>query len=334
MGMFSKKTGTGADALRMQQEMKELLAEIESNAQNLAESIGRAGARLQAITDGAINISGVMQEFSATLQEMTSNIAEISQVMTDMEDSFEHMNEEAHDGAEYAQSSNNEAYAIMTRSEGEKKEVEARANAVEQALKEKIEQSREAEKIMTLTANIMEIADQTNLLALNASIEAAHAGDAGRGFAVVADEITKLAAETGDTASQIKEISNTVVGAVRGLADEANNVVAFMKDKTMGSYSELVEVGRKYQGDSKIMFDKMQDFAFVSQGLLEQIEESTRAVQAVNEAAQESTRAVSEIAEHITSISGTMEELSSDNGNNERLAAALTRQLDQTQSTN
>lgn len=40
-----------------------------------------------------------------------------------------------------------------------------------------------------------------------------------------------------------------------------------MKDKTMGSYDKLVEVGRKYQGDSKIMFDKMQDFSYVSQSL-------------------------------------------------------------------
>lgn len=331
MGMFNRKKKADEGVLQVRQEMKEILADVETNAQNLAESIDRAGVRLQAITDGTINISGVMQEFSATLLEMTSNIAEISQVMTDMEESFEHMNEEAHEGADYAQNSNNEAYAIMTRSEEEKREVEERANAVERALKEKIEQSKEAEKIMTLTAKILEIADQTNLLALNASIEAAHAGEAGKGFAVVADEITKLAGETGDTASQIKEISNTVVGAVSGLANEANNVVAFMKDRTMGSYSELVEVGRKYQGDSKIMFDKMQDFAFVSQELLEQIEEATRAVQAVNEAAQESSRAVSEIAEHIASISETMEDLSADNGSNERLAAALTQQLDQAQ---
>ena len=65
---------------------------------------------------------------------------------------------------------------------------------MERALGEKIEQSKEAEKIMALTADIMEIADQTNLLALNASIEAARARR-GKGFAVVADEITKHCSE-------------------------------------------------------------------------------------------------------------------------------------------
>ena len=58
-----------------------------------------------------------------------------------------------------------------------------------------------------------------------------------------------------------------------------------MKDRTIGSYTELVEVGRKYQGDSKIMFDKMQDFAQVSAGLLAQVEDSNKAVEAISHAA-------------------------------------------------
>lgn len=327
MGLFSKSSKVDEEAVREQQAMKEVLAEVEKDARKLAESIARAGEVLQAVTGSTVNISSTMQQFSATLQEMTSNITEISNVMEDMDDSFKRMNDEAQEGANYAQNSNNEAYSIMTKSEEEKKEVEQRADAVERALQEKISQSKEAEKIMTLTANIMEIADQTNLLALNASIEAARAGEAGRGFAVVADEITKLAAETGTTASQIKEISNTVVGAVSGLANEANNVVAFMKEKTMGSYNELVEVGRKYQGDSKIMFDKMQDFSYVTQELLSQLDESTKSVMAISDASQQSARAVTDIADEISRISGHMEEIQRGNRDNDAIAERLMSKL-------
>ena len=323
MGVFGKKVKEAEAAKKEQEEMKELLQSVLENAQNLADSINKVGEKLHSATDSSVAISSVMQQFSATIQEITSNIMEVANVMTDMEQSFQKMNEEAQKGADYAQNSNASAYEIMKKSEKEKKEVEARADEVERALGEKIEQSKEAEKIMALTADIMEIADQTNLLALNASIEAARAGEAGKGFAVVADEITKLAASSGATASQIKEISNTVITAVSDLANEANNVVSFMKERTIGSYTELVAVGRKYQDDSKIMFDKMQDFAQVSKELLGQVKDSNQSVEAINNAAQESVKGISDLTYNVANISEHMSVMQENNDNNDQFANDL-----------
>ena len=323
MGVFGKKAKEAEAAKKEQEEMKELLQSVLENAQNLADSINKVGDKLHSATDSSVAISSVMQQFSATIQEITSNIMEVANVMTDMEQSFQKMNEEAQEGADYAQNSNASAYEIMKKSEKDKKEVEARADEVERALGEKIEQSKEAEKIMALTADIMEIADQTNLLALNASIEAARAGEAGKGFAVVADEITKLAASSGATASQIKEISNTVITAVSDLANEANNVVSFMKERTIGSYTELVAVGRKYQDDSKIMFDKMQDFAHVSKELLDQVKDSNQSVEAINNAAQESVKGISDLTDNVANISEHMSVIQENNDNNDHFANDL-----------
>ena len=323
MGVFGKKAKEAEAEKKEQEEMNELLQSVLENARNLAGSINKVGEKLHSATDSSVAISSVMQQFSATIQEITSNIMEVANVMTEMEQSFQKINEEAQEGADYAQNSNTSAYEIMKKSEEEKKEVEARADEVERALGEKIEQSKEAEKIMALTADIMEIADQTNLLALNASIEAARAGEAGKGFAVVADEITKLAASSGATASQIKEISNTVITAVSDLANEANNVVSFMKERTIGSYTELVTVGRKYQDDSKIMFDKMQDFAHVSKELLDQVKESNQSVEAINNAAQESVKGISDLTDNVANISEHMSVIQENNDNNDHFANDL-----------
>ena len=307
MGFFNKKSTT-EESTEMQ-ELKRLLEEARVNAKTFRKSLENIDTHMHGVSDHAGEIGSIMQEYGTSISQMNDNISEIANVMEDMENSFEGMNEEAKDGARYAQNSNKAAYDIMMESENERREVEERANAVEKALMDKIEQSKEAEKILDLTANILEIADQTNLLALNASIEAAHAGDAGRGFAIVADEITKLAASSSETAEQIKEISASVLNAVSGLASEAENVVTFMKDKTMGSYDKLVEVGRKYQGDSKIMFDKMQDFSYVSQSLLEQVADSNRSVDAIRTAAGETEQSLNSIMDKMDEIDGSIKEI-------------------------
>ena len=307
MGFFNKKSTT--EESTETQELKRRLEEARVNAKNLRKSLENIDTHMHGVSDHAGEIGSIMQEYGTSISQMNENISEIANVMEEMENSFEGINEEAKDGARYAQNSNKVAYDIMMESENERREVEERANAVEKALMDKIEQSKEAEKILDLTANILEIADQTNLLALNASIEAAHAGDAGRGFAIVADEITKLAASSSETAEQIKEISASVLNAVSGLASEAENVVTFMKDKTMGSYDKLVEVGRKYQGDSKIMFDKMQDFSYVSQSLLEQVADSNKSVDAIRTAAGETEQSLNSIMDNMDEIDDSIKEI-------------------------
>lgn len=307
---FKKGNGNSVSEAPGIEASEELLA-AKQTAEELAELLDGLEARICGVYDEIASLSGMMEEVNTSLLDMTKNIGEISEVMESMEESFLGMSEESQDGSDYAQNSNEDAYKIMVDSEAERKEVEKRAEEVEIALKEQIAKSRQAEQIMDLTANIMEIADQTNLLALNASIEAAHAGDAGKGFAVVADEIKKLAADSSETASKITDISNIVVSAVSGLAEESQNVVSFMKDKTIGSYTQLVEVGRKYQGDSKIMFDKMQDFSFMAKSLTEQVESSTRAIEAIRTAAEEATESVNELTLCIGQVTDEIEDIKS-----------------------
>lgn len=63
-------------------------------------------------------------------------------------------------------------------------------------------------QVSQIGEQVADIADQTNLLALNAAIEAARAGEHGRGFAVVAQEVGKLAGNTKDAVSTVKNLSS------------------------------------------------------------------------------------------------------------------------------
>ena len=327
MSLFNKRKDASIQQER--EKVKAVFAEVQTDANTLANSIDDVAGRIGMVAEETTNMSSVMQEFTASLEEMSSNITEISDNMEEMDESFVQMSEEAQDGKDYAQDSNNTAYDIMKRSETQRREVEAMAEQVEASMREKIEESKKAERILDLTRDILEIADQTNLLALNASIEAAHAGDAGRGFAIVADEINKLSVMTSTTAKEISEISSTVLNAVTQLADEANKVVEFMKDKTVGSYTELVEVGHKYQGDSKIMFDKMQDFAYIASSLSESLDQATKTIETIRNSAMESANAVSEFTNSVLVISEEMEEIRENNEENDRIANKLNTSIKQ-----
>ena len=285
MGVFGKKAKEAEAEKKEQEEMNELLQSVLENARNLAGSINKVGEKLHSATDSSVAISSVMQQFSATIQEITSNIMEVANVMTDMEQSFQKMNEEAQEGADYAQNSNTSAYEIMKKSEEEKKEVEARADEVERALGEKIEQSKEAEKIMALTADIMEIADQTNLLALNASIEAARAGEAGKGFAVVADQIGKLAGDSAQAAVNTRDLIEKSLQEI----ENGNQIT----EKTVAALNKILESMNDFANAAKGASESSTEQADMLKQIEQGIEQISSVVQS-NSAAAEETSATSQ----------------------------------------
>jgi methyl-accepting chemotaxis protein len=67
-----------------------------------------------------------------------------------------------------------------------------------------------------ITGTVKDLADQSNMLALNAAIEAVRSGEHGKGFALVAREIRRLADQSIQSTERVREILESVRGAVSG----------------------------------------------------------------------------------------------------------------------
>lgn len=183
----------------------------------------RAALKVQEVAQRATDLAAVSEEIAASAEEVGASTQEISAGMQELRaGSVENIKRIDRLGS--LSSKVNETMSSMV------------ANATELAQKTK--------NIENINQNIANIADQTNLLALNAAIEAARAGEHGRGFSVVAEEVRKLATQTKEAVTEVKNISNEMIdktmvtsnavnvvkGAFEEYSSEANQVSETIRD--------------------------------------------------------------------------------------------------------
>ena len=194
-----------------------------------------------------------------------------------------------------------------------------------EVLEASVAESEQVNHISELTNEILEIANKTNLLALNASIEAARAGDAGKGFAVVADEISKLAANSKETAGNIQQISDIVTTAVRTLADNAIQVIEFINENVLADYDAYVETGAKYENTALLIEEMLVNFSSRANKLNEVVGDMTERINSISSSVQESSNAINMSAASSTEIVGEIQ------GINEAMEknTEVTRQLNE-----
>lgn len=177
-----------------------------------------------------------------------------------------------------------------------------------------LEHSIENAKIVTTIGDfakvISEIADQINLLAINASIEAARAGDAGKGFAVVATEIGKLATGTTDAVDKIQATVEKVTIAFKGLADDAKELLGFVKNTVTPDYNSFVGVAKQYGEDAEaidLTSNKLSEMAEVIKNIMQEV---TYAIQNITEATQNTTAVSTSIMDSIDQVSDNVNDIS------------------------
>ncbi|MGM9580559.1 MAG: methyl-accepting chemotaxis protein [Anaerovibrio sp.] len=188
----------------MRQRVREVLVEINHEADQVA-----AGA--QNVSDASVALSQGASEQAASVEQLSASISQIAS--------------QTASNAQNAEKANELTVGTRNRAEMGNQEMQEMLSAMEEI-------NASSVNISKIIKVIDEIAFQTNILALNAAVEAARAGQHGKGFAVVAEEVRNLAARSAKAA---KETTDMIEGSMEKV--EAGRGIAH---KTAQALSEIV----------------------------------------------------------------------------------------------
>ena len=179
-----------------------------------------------------------------------------------------------------------------------------------------------AKAISQFTQAINDIATQTNLLSLNASIEAARAGESGKGFAVVAGEIGGLAAQSSESADEIKQIVDQLV------ADSARSVEVMQK--LNGSFEQQAEQIDSTKVNMESMASNVEGVAKNTEGIASSIEDLTNAkevlsniVSDLSAISEENAAAAEQTSASMVELNNTFSVITNEAEKLEKLASGL-----------
>ena len=303
--------------------LQDIFTMITNNSTSMFKVVGDVMGSVQTSNSSASDLSALTEELSATMQEVANSAGTINNNTETVREEVEEMAKKSHEINEYSRTMKAHADTMEQSARANMNETNAKVEKILVALNEAIEDSKSVDQVNSLTDEILNIADQTNLLSLNASIEAARAGEAGKGFAVVASEIGSLALDSSQTASNIQEINSIVVNAVHNLSDNANELVAYLKEYILPEFEKFCEDGAKYKDNADYVESVMNDFSNKTEGFKSTFEDIAGSINSITTAIDEGVKGVSSAAESTQTLVNDMDNIAKRMDENQKIAGEL-----------
>lgn len=308
--------------------LHKIMGQINISSTQLADIVKLVSGKVDTANNNSTDISAVMEELSASMQEISTTVTGIKDSVDNVDNNIKELSDASKGLYNYANEMKDRAELLRENAVENRKNTGTVINEIVESLQKAIEDSKSVDKVNDLTDEILSISSQTNLLSLNASIEAARAGEAGRGFAVVADEISQLANSSREAASNIQNINNMVVRAVRELIDNSDNMVKYINENVLPDYDNFVETGRQYSQDAVHVNEIVTRFNNMSDELRQLMDNITNSVEGITVAVDESSDGVSTAAMNTSELVKDIGEISTAMDDNRHIAGELEDEAD------
>lgn len=303
MELKNRKDESGTIANAIEKTLIALVDVVRHNPQNhktehiniLFQDINELESEIETAANSSENLASIMRKAA-------DNSEDIAATTLDIVGSVQFITDKTSQGVLTVQEIQKRAENLQERVRLAQDKAKYILEEAKKELTEAIDASKVVKQISVLSESIIHIISQTNLLSLNATIEAARAGEAGKGFAVVADEIKKLAEQSKEVMSKIKNITGQVELSVNNLSESSSKLLQFVSADVTDNYLSIMEVACKYNEDASFMNDMVNDFDSTSKNLLTSVDTALESIDSISQASSLGADKTNHIKDHLSGI--------------------------------
>lgn len=310
------------------QTLQQIMGQIVNSSGNLDATFRDVNGSITMANENSSDISAAMEEIAATMDTVASTINGINENTASVGVDVDNVTNVTKDIHEHTLEMRRRAEELEQTAAANKLGANEMMESSLARLNQAIENSKSVERVNELTNEILNISGQTNLLALNASIEAARAGEVGKGFAVVADEIRQLADSSRETANKIQNINGIVVGAVRELSGNANEIMEYISSTILPDYDNYAVSGKQYREDAEEVSAAMDDCLQKMDGLTEHISLLVEQMGEISKSVRECSQGVNTSADSTSRLVGEINSVYENVESSVQVVASLKQQSD------